>query len=80
MSLFLGESSYEEPEYTIINTPSILTKIMGNIYGEMKPPHLLPRFFLDKIVLQEVAYQTIIHGVIGMVYRSKKSIWPPLPL
>jgi hypothetical protein len=30
MSLFSGESSYEDPEYTIINTPSRLTKIMGN--------------------------------------------------
>jgi hypothetical protein len=30
MSLFSGESSYEEHEYTIINTPSRLTKIMGN--------------------------------------------------
>jgi hypothetical protein len=50
------------------------------IYGAMKPPHLLPRFIPDKLVLQEVAYQTIIHGVEGMLYRSKKSIWPPLPL
>jgi hypothetical protein len=50
------------------------------IYGAMKPPHLLPRFVPDKLVLQEVAYQTIIHGVGGMLYRSKKSIWPPLPL
>jgi hypothetical protein len=33
MSLFSGESSYEEPEYTIINTPSRLTKIMGNTGG-----------------------------------------------
>jgi hypothetical protein len=50
------------------------------IYGAMKPPHLLPRFVPDKLVLQEVAYQTIIHGVRGMLYRSKKAIWPPLPL
>jgi hypothetical protein len=36
MSLFSGESSYEEPEYSIINTPSRLTKIMDNtLWGEM---------------------------------------------
>jgi hypothetical protein len=50
------------------------------IYGAKKPPHLLPLFNPDKLVLQEVAYQTIIHGVRGILYRSKKSIWTPLPL
>jgi hypothetical protein len=33
-----------------------------------------------KLVLQEVAYQTIIHRVGGMLYQIKKEIWPPLPL
>ena len=33
MSLFSGEISYEEPKYTIINTPSRLNKIMGNKGG-----------------------------------------------
>jgi hypothetical protein len=33
------------------------------IYGATKAPHLLPRFVLDKLVLQEVSYQTMIHGV-----------------
>ena len=50
------------------------------IYNAMKPPHLLPRFVPDKLFLQEVAYQTIIHGVGGMLYRLKKGIWPTLPL
>jgi hypothetical protein len=50
------------------------------IYGMMNPPHLLPRFVPNKLVLQEVAYQTIIHGVGGMMYRLKKTIFPPLPL
>jgi len=50
------------------------------IYDVMKPPHLLPRLVHDKKILQEVAYKTIIHGVGGMLYRSKKAIWPPLPL
>jgi hypothetical protein len=50
------------------------------IYGAMKPPHLPPRFVPHKLVLQEVTYQTIIHGVRGMLYRSNKAIRPPLPL
>jgi hypothetical protein len=31
------------------------------VYGAMKGPHLLPWFVSNKLVLQEVAYQTIIH-------------------
>jgi hypothetical protein len=50
------------------------------IYGATKSPHFLPKFILDRLVLQEIAYQTIIHGVGATLYRDKKSIWPPLPL
>jgi hypothetical protein len=42
------------------------------VFGTMKPPHLLPWFMPDKLVLQEVAYQTIIHGVGGILYRVRK--------
>jgi hypothetical protein len=50
------------------------------IFGAMKPPHLLPHFIPDKLVIQEVAYQTIINGAGGIFYTSKKAIFPPLPL
>jgi hypothetical protein len=50
------------------------------IYGAMKAPHLLPRYVPDKLVLQEVAYQTVINRVREILYRDKKAIWPPLPL
>jgi hypothetical protein len=42
------------------------------VYGAMKSPHLLPRFVPDRLVLQEVAYQTVIHRVSGILYRDKK--------
>jgi hypothetical protein len=48
------------------------------MYGVMKPPHLFLQFVPAKLVLQEVAYQTIIHGVGGMLYIFKKTIWLPL--
>jgi hypothetical protein len=44
------------------------------IYGATKAPHLLPKFFLDKLVLQDIAYQMVIHGVGATLYRDKKSI------
>jgi hypothetical protein len=50
------------------------------VYSSTKPLHLLPQFILDKLVLQEVTYHTIIYGVGGVLYREKKTLWPPLPL
>jgi hypothetical protein len=50
------------------------------VYDATKSPCLLPQFVPYKIVLQEVAYQTVIHGVGGMLYRGKKEIWPRIPL
>lgn len=32
------------------------------IYGATAAPHLLPKFVLDRLVLREIAYQTILHG------------------
>jgi hypothetical protein len=49
------------------------------IYGANKAPHLLPRFILYMVVLQEIMYQIVIHKVGASLYRDKKSIWPPLP-
>jgi hypothetical protein len=50
------------------------------VYGATKVPHLLPKFVSDWLVLQEITYQTVIHGVGTTLYRDKNSIWPPLPL
>jgi hypothetical protein len=50
------------------------------IYGSMKYPHLLLWFMLDRLVLQEVSYQIVIHGVGGDIYQSNKAISPPFPL
>jgi hypothetical protein len=50
------------------------------IYRATKAPHLLPRFVPDKLVLQEVAYQTMINGVRAMLYQDKKAILAPTPI
>jgi DNA segregation ATPase FtsK/SpoIIIE-like protein len=49
------------------------------IYGSTKPPHVLPKFVPDKLVLQEVAYHTLVHGVGASLSKYKKLSWPPLP-
>jgi hypothetical protein len=49
------------------------------VFRAIKAPHVLPKFISDKLALQEVAYQTFVHGVGASLARDKKSLWPPLP-
>ena len=42
--------------------------------------HLLPRIVPYPMVLQEVAYQTMIYGVFPKLARSKRKAWPKFPL
>jgi hypothetical protein len=42
-------------------------------------PHIFPKFVPDKLVLQEVAYHTLVHGVGASLSKYKKLPWPPLP-
>jgi len=48
------------------------------IYGSTKPPHFFPRFVLDKLVLQEVAYHTLVHRVGAALTRDKKLPGSPM--
>jgi hypothetical protein len=41
---------------------------------------LCPHIFPKKLVLQEIAYQTLVHRVGTTLYRNKKAIWNPIPL
>jgi hypothetical protein len=50
------------------------------IYGATKAPHFLLVFVHDRLVLQEVAYQIVIHKVEATLYLDKKAIWPPMSL
>jgi hypothetical protein len=50
------------------------------ILGSTKPPHSLPHFVPDTILLQEIAYQTYVNAVVASLHQSKKGISPPFPL
>ena len=43
-------------------------------------PISFPKFVTDKVVLQEIVYQTYIHGIGATLAKAKKATWPPLPL
>ena len=50
------------------------------IVGSTKPPHWLPHFVPDSLLLQEVANQTFINGVASSLHKNKKGIRPQFPL
>ena len=56
------------------------TGVYIRIAGSAKPPHWLPHFVPDSLLLQEIAYQTFINGVASSLHKHKKRIWPQFPL
>ena len=50
------------------------------ILGSTKPPHGLPHFVPDTMLLQEIAYQTYVNGVVTSLHKNKKGLCPPFPL
>ena len=48
--------------------------------GSTKDPHWLPHFILDKLLLQEIAYQNHINVVSSSLIKARKGVWPPFPL
>lgn len=49
------------------------------MYNAEKPLHVLPKFALDKLVMQEVSYH-ISTGLSTRLNWKKKAHWPTLPL
>lgn len=49
------------------------------MFGMEKPPHELPRFSIDKLIMKEVAYH--ISTVLSTrIHNRNKEPWPTLPL
>jgi hypothetical protein len=51
------------------------TEMYIRIAGRTKPPHWLPHFVPDSLLLQEISYQTFINGVAASLHQHKKGIW-----
>ena len=49
------------------------------IAGSTKPPHLLPHFVPNSLLLQGIAYQTFINGVAASLQKHKRGLWPQFP-
>ena len=50
------------------------------ITRKSKTPHWLPHFVLNRLLLQEISYQTYINGVSTSLHMEKKGLWPPFSL
>ena len=50
------------------------------IVGSTKDPHWLPYCVPDTQLLQELAYQTYVNGVVASLHRNKKGPWSSFPL
>ena len=48
--------------------------------GSTKALHSLPHFVPNTLLLQEIDYQTYLHGVVSSLHKSKKGLWPSFPL
>ena len=46
------------------------------MYSAKKPPHVLSKFAMDKLVMQEVSYH-ILAGLLGRLHK-KEAPWPAL--
>ena len=55
-------------------------RVYIRIAWSTKPPHWLPHFVPDSLLLQEISYQTFLNGVATSLHRNKKGIWPQFPL
>jgi hypothetical protein len=56
-----------------------LNGVYIRIARSTKPPHWLPHFVPDSLLLQEIVYQTFVHGVVASLNKHKKGIWPQFP-
>ena len=55
-------------------------RVYIRISGSTKPPHWLPHFVPDSLLLKEISYQTFVNGVATSLHRNKKGLWPQFPL
>jgi hypothetical protein len=50
------------------------------VYGCSIPPHALPKFLLDRLVLREVAHQIVKVGIGIELKVAQKKSWPTFPV
>ena len=55
-------------------------RVYIRILGSTKPPHWLPHFVPDSLLLMEISHQTFVNGVVASLHLNKKGLWPQFPL
>jgi hypothetical protein len=55
-------------------------RVYIRITGSTKPPHWLPHFVPNSLLLHKLYYQTFVNGVATSLHRNENRIWPLFPL
>ena len=55
-------------------------RVYIGVSGSTKAPHWFTHFVPDTLLLQEIAYQTYVHGVVASLHIEKKGFCPQFPL
>jgi len=50
------------------------------IFGFFSPPHLLPRYVLDRLLGREITYQIVEACITASLSVCNKIIWPNFPI
>jgi hypothetical protein len=50
------------------------------VYGTTRAPHILPYFVPDRLLMREIAYQTMRTWVTTLLLSSSKKLWPLFPI
>jgi hypothetical protein len=58
-----------------MNTPPI-----SRIYGVTQAPHTLPTYVPNRLIIQEIGYQTTLHGFNACLIKHQKKLCPTYPL
>ena len=71
-----GQNIVQEYGYRYMTSNRVYIRMLGST----KALHWFPQFVLDTLWLQEIAYQTYVHGIASSLHKAKKGLWPPFPL
>ena len=71
-----GQALVKEPGDWYLTPTGVYIRIAVST----KPPHWLPHFVPDSLLLQEVPYQTFINGVAASLHKYKKGVLPQFSL
>ena len=76
MSLSQGKNILQEYGDWYMTSDEVYMRMSSSI----KAMHWFPHFVSNTLLLQNIAYQTYMHGVVASLHKENKGLWPHFPL